>query len=222
MKTKKEIKSKISEYNAWSPEIEQRIIENEKSTQELLKRNEDNFKKAKERQRIAAEIERENAERINSASAKKDYSNVIYILLQFIVFFLIIFYFYNYNTWREQIYNWELSTNRDLSSIFRIRGLYDISCLIPLYLLIKNRVFLGIAGIFYSSDENGIENAKDYRRAKLSTMGQEKASEEYMKTAWIDSLDNKGEDKETKRVKNYVNSKLNSMQREDGYNWLKK
>jgi hypothetical protein len=67
---------------------------------------------------------------------------------------------------------------------------------------------------------SNLEKMQAYRDAKMSTMTNEDAAREYMKTAWVDSLisDN---GRSTQSTKRYIDSCLSAKTNEDGYNWLK-
>jgi hypothetical protein len=86
-------------------------------------------------------------------------------------------------------------------------------------LLITNFFFIGFISLFSPASGNGLNRIRAFRSSKLGTMGSENASKEYMKTAWIDALDDG--DKSTARVKDYLNSRLSSMPNQDGYDFVK-
>jgi len=72
-----------------------------------------------------------------------------------------------------------------------------------------------------SFNTSSIDRVKSYRNAKLSTMDVSDASEEYKKTAWVDSFQNSDSPQVT-RVMNTINSKLSILSQNDGYDSLKK
>jgi len=71
-----------------------------------------------------------------------------------------------------------------------------------------------------SGKGTNIDRLKEYREAKMSTMTKEQRADEYRKTAWIDGLDSNNS-KDTNSAKDYINSKLSTMDNETAYKWLK-
>lgn len=72
------------------------------------------------------------------------------------------------------------------------------------------------------SDPNrsSIENIKRYRDSKFSNMSNDQKAEEYKKTSWLDGLSS-NDSHQASKAKDYINSKLSSMDNEAGYKWLK-
>ena len=139
--------------------------------------------------------------------------------------------------WRESTIEWAEKQSGFMSSlveflffaiifislIYLIKGIYFL-CTIHIE---RNTVFEIPISVMFSKpstgfeDKDNIDRIKKYRDAKLSTMMNSEASEEYMKTAWIDSLEkNKGTSTQT--VIRYINSKLAAKSNEEGYSWLKR
>ncbi|MFL5766081.1 MAG: hypothetical protein ACJ77K_19205 [Bacteroidia bacterium] len=69
--------------------------------------------------------------------------------------------------------------------------------------------------------EDNFDKIKNYRSSKLSTMTNNAAAKEYMKTAWVDSLSNSN-DPQIKRVMSTISARLSVLSRKDGYESLKR
>lgn len=192
-----------------------KISPKEAKIQAALKKNKENYKRA---------VKEKDDQFYNSFKNRKkptrDYWTFFYILIQIALFVFVIVFFYNCNDWRKQIYEWEMSLGHDTNS-FMWRDLFDLSCIIPVYLLFTNYFCIKFFGIFFPSYGNGINRIKIFRNSRLGIMNNGDGKDEYMKTAWLDGLDNDS-GKNVKEVKKYVNSRLNSMSNETGYEWLKK
>lgn len=185
----------------------------EEEIQKIIRTN--NIKSSKKAQR---------AKEVNADfKLKRDYSNLFFVLKEIIVFCFVIFFFYNANAWRTDIYSYELTKavqmNTQIDPLFNWRTLFDFSCLIPFYFMFTNIFMIKVLSLFFPAYGSGISNFKNYRDSKLGIMSNENAKNEYMKTAWVDSLDNGG--KNTKATKEYINSRLSSMSNETGYKYLK-
>jgi hypothetical protein len=129
--------------------------------------------------------------------------------------------------WNEKIYSWELMrTEHYVESELHWHNLFQILMIIPIWMFFSNffvwnLIKMGRGG--YNNDSlsgQNIENLKRYRNAKMSTMSNSAAAEEYRKTAWIDGLSGVA-GYQTKITRNYINAKLGNMSNENGVKWAK-
>ncbi len=76
-------------------------------------------------------------------------------------------------------------------------------------------------GVICEKEEEfeNIQSVLRYRESLMSTMSNEKASKEYMKTAWVEGFVNNSGN--TKNAVSFLNSKLATMSNEEGYKYLK-
>jgi len=75
------------------------------------------------------------------------------------------------------------------------------------------------AGI--NNNPSNLQSIKNYRSSKLSTLSNNAAADEYLKTGWVDSLENSN-DTQVKRVMETISGKLSVLSQSDGYEMLKK